>query len=95
MIKDNPDFWKLYTQLAFQPKILSMIEKRFEDIANNYFNLVSELFKKNNIDDIEGEVLLFNAAIKGATIQYLALPDVYPIDQIENKLIKIYDKKLN
>jgi len=94
IIKDNPDYWKLYTQLAFQPKVISLITNRFDDIASNYAKLVYELFEKNNIEDIEGELLLFNAVIKGATLQYLAYPDVYPIDQIENKLLEIYDKKL-
>lgn len=95
IIKNNPDYWKLYTQLAFQPQVINLIENRFEDLAKNYTKLVYELFANNNIKDIEGELLVFNAVIKGATIQYLAYPDVYPIDKIENKLLEVYDKILD
>lgn len=95
IIKENINYWKLYSALVLQPDVMKVIEHDFDEVAANQANLIYKLFTKCKINDIQGELLLFAAMMKGAMIQYIAMPDNYPIDEFEKKIIEYYTDKLN
>jgi len=95
VFKANISYWKLYSALVLQPEVMELIEHDFDDVATNYGKLIYDLFNRCNVEDIQGELLLFTAMMKGAMIQYIAMPDVYPIDAFEKKIIEYYTEKLN
>ncbi len=93
-IKENINYWKLYSALVLQPDVVKLIEHDFDEVAN-YSKLIYELFNRCDVRDIQGELLLFIAMMKGAMVQYIAMPDAYPIDDFEKKIIEYYTNKLN
>lgn len=93
-VKNNLPFWKLYTMIILQPSVIELVEHDFDEVSGNYMKLVYELFNRSGIEDAEGEMLLFTSMLKGGFMQYIAAPDLFPIDLFEEKLIKHYDNKL-
>ncbi len=95
IVKENINYWKLYSALVLQPDVMKLIEHDFGDVAANYGKLIYDLFQRCGVKDVRGEILLFTALMKGAIIQYVSMPDIYPIDDFEKKIIEYYTEKLN
>jgi AcrR family transcriptional regulator len=95
VVKENVNYWKLYSSLVLQPTVIKCIEHDFDEDTANYSKMIYDLFKRSGIKDIEGELLLFASMMKGAIVQYVAMPDVFPIDKFEKKIIEYYKQKFN
>ncbi len=94
IIKENVNYWKLYSALMLQPSVVKLIEHEFDDVSAYYGKLIYDLFERSGIVDIEGELLLLTAMLKGSMIQFIALPDLYPINKFEEKIVEYYTVKL-
>lgn len=94
VVKENVNYWKLYSSLVLQPSVLKLIDHDFDEVAMSFSQLIYDLFKRSGVEDIEGELLLFASMMKGAVIQFVAMPDMYPIDKFEHKIIEYYTNKL-
>ena len=95
VVKENVNYWKLYSALVLQPSVLKLIDHDFDEVSANYIKLVYDLFERSGIEDVEGELLLLTSMVKGAIIQYVAMPDFFPIDKIESKILEYYRNKLS
>jgi AcrR family transcriptional regulator len=95
IVKENTIYWKLYTALMFQPDVVEMLITDYDNISAHYYRLAYDLFIRSNIKDPEAELILFGSMIKGAIIQYVAMPDDYPIDKFETALENYYKNILN
>jgi len=94
VVKQNINYWKLYTALVLQPPVLEIIKDDIDNLAAHYSNLILNLFKSCKINDPEGELILFSSMLRGAIVQYSAVPANFPIDQFETKIIAYYSEKL-
>ena len=95
LVKENPNYWKLYSSLMFQPDVIEMMLKDYDDMSSQYYKLAFDLFKRCGLKDPEGEMLLFASMIKGAIIQYVAMPDTFPIEKVEEAIENHYKNILN
>ena len=95
VVKENINYWKLYSALVLQPQVMELIEHDFDEVSENYSKLIYDLFKRSGVKDIPGEMLLFSAMLKGAMVQYIAMPEMFPIDDFEKKIIEYYTDNLN
>jgi len=95
IVKTNINYWKLYSALMFQNDVITIIANDYDDISIQFYNLAFDLFKRCNIEDPESEMLIFASMIKGAIVQYLAMPEAYPIEKVEKAIEKHYRKILN
>jgi AcrR family transcriptional regulator len=93
-VKENTNYWKLYSTLMMQSNVFEIINDDFKPITDNYSKLLLAFFKSCGLTDPEGELLLFSSAIKGAIIQFLGAPNYYPLDQFEKKIIDFYSGRL-
>ncbi len=93
-MRENLTFWKLYTLMATQPVVINSLTPRFDGVMETFSKLTIELFNSYGLEDPEGEYLLYTALMKGASLFYITMPDQYPVDAIEKKIIDYYDKKL-
>ncbi|MBN1180951.1 MAG: TetR/AcrR family transcriptional regulator [Bacteroidales bacterium] len=94
VVKNNQDHWRLYSALMFQPRVLKLIEHNFENAGQNIMKLLFEFFKTCGCEDPEGEILIFSSLLKGAVVQYLAGPNIFPLEYFEEKIIAHYKQKL-
>jgi AcrR family transcriptional regulator len=95
IVKENPNYWKLYTSLMFQNEVIEMMFSDYGDLSAKYNKLAFDLFSRYGIKDPEQEMLLFSAMVKGAIIQYVALPETFPIDKVELAIEAHYKKIFN
>ncbi len=93
-MRENLTFWKLYTLMASQPIVINSITPRFDTVMDTFSSLTIGLFRSYDLNDPEGEYLLFTAMLKGASLFYITMPENYPVDILEEKIIDYYDKKL-
>jgi len=93
VVKENINYWKLYSALLLQPVVLDLVKNDFDDVAALYSKLIYNLFNTSNLKDPEGELLLMSAMLKGAIIQYVAMPALFPIDKFETAIINYYTEK--
>jgi len=94
VIKENINYWKLYLTLVLQPLVIDIVKSDVDDLAKQYGKMIFELFKRSNMKDPEGELLLMSAMLRGAIIQYVTVPNLFPIDKFESKIIEYYFEKL-
>jgi len=94
VIKENINYWKLYLTLVLQPLVIDIVKSDVDDLAKQYGKMIFELFKRSNMKDPEGELLLMSAMLRGAIIQYVTVPNLFPIDKFESKIIEYYIEKL-
>jgi AcrR family transcriptional regulator len=95
IVKENPNYWRLYSSLMFQPDVIEMIINDNDEMSVQYYKLAFDLFKRCGLKDPEGEMLLFASMIKGAIIQYVAMPESFPIEKIEAAMENHYKNILN
>ena len=93
-IKDNPEYWRLYSMLSFQPTVLKLVEEYFKDTQSNYGAMLLDFFTKHGCNDPENELLLFGSMMKGVTVMYLSTPDIYPMEKAEEAIITFYEERL-
>jgi len=92
---NNTNYWKLMTSLAFQTNVINLMTVNSNEIATYYGKLMYNFFKKYKIEDVDGEMLLFGAMMKGGMMQYLSAPQWFPIEKFRTKVIEYYKSKLN
>jgi len=95
IVKANINYWKLYSALMFQPDVVELIKNDYDDVSVQFYKLAFDLFKRSGISDPESEMLLFSSMIKGAIIQYVAMPDAFPIEKVETAIENHYKNILN
>lgn len=95
LVKENTSFWKLYTAIILQPSVINLLENSLLDLSDKSVTVLINFFKEKGFAKPDEELLFFTAIIKGATIQYISLPEHYPIDLVKDKLISYYTEKFN
>jgi AcrR family transcriptional regulator len=95
IVKSNINYWKLYSALMFQPDVVDLIKSDYDDIATEYYKLAFDLFKRCDIEDPDDEMIIFSSMIKGAIIQFVSMPEVFPIEKAESAIVNYYKKILN
>lgn len=93
-VKQNPQEWKLYSAIAFQPSAVKALDKTMDKTGNDIMKILYNFFKDRNCKDPQAEIMFFSALMKGAIIQYISAPEFFPIDLLKNKIIDHYKQKL-
>jgi AcrR family transcriptional regulator len=88
LIKENRNFWALYSSLMFQPGILDLVVPQFEGKSVEIQKLMTDFLKEMGSMNPEGDMLAISSLIKGATVLLLTAPDFFPIDQLEESVIR-------
>jgi len=87
MVKKNPEFWRLYFMLLFQPNVMKLIEKRVMEIAEPILANTTDYFKRQGYEKPEVWTRYIGALLDGVSMNYIADPVNFPIDDIENIVI--------
>ena len=87
LVKENRNFWALYSSLMFQPGILDLVMPQFEGKSVEIQKLMTDFLKEMGSMDPEGDMLAISSLIKGATVLILTAPEFFPIDKLEDSVI--------
>lgn len=93
MVQLKPRHWKLYMILIMQPGVIQILENMAVEMSSGIVKILYEFFVKKNCEDPETEMFFFSSLVKGATIQYLSMPEKFPLDKLKNYIIDYYKQK--
>ena len=89
-LETNPNFWRLYFNLFFQPHVLKLVEKRIAVMVHTYVKMLEEYFRSVGVEDPETEAIMLGAVMDGIGFHFMANSAGFPLEKIKNKLIKLY-----
>ena len=89
-MKTQPHVMRFMTALAIQPAVIADLEEVMEAEKNRMMAQYQQTFENLGYDDPELEAYYMGAFLDGMGLGYMVIKD-YPIDKIEQKLLKRYD----
>ncbi|MCF8297539.1 MAG: TetR/AcrR family transcriptional regulator [Saprospiraceae bacterium] len=92
ILKSNLDFWRLFFYVVRQPRIMELIEPRIQELGKTMIHMLYNYFEKRGYKDPGVETHFFTSIMKGVGIMFLNDPENYPIKEVKEKLLKMYDK---
>jgi AcrR family transcriptional regulator len=84
----EPDFWRFYTMMALQPKLVDKFKKEASGFLEQYLGVYLEYFKKKGSKDPVTEAMLFGAVLDGLMFDLLVLPGTYPLEDVLKLIVK-------
>jgi len=67
-----------------------LIENNISDRLESYSKIIIDYFQREGAKDPLNEMRLLTAIIDGIALSYLMSSDAYPLDKLEEKVIKMY-----
>lgn len=90
LIKKNSDFWRLYFSLFTQKSVYELLRKQLSEFAVSMNVILIEYLRKRGSEKPEVETIVFNAMLDGISFQYITEPDMFPLEEVKEYLIKHY-----
>lgn len=90
MMRKDLHFWTLYFSLMTQPQVLNLVHDKLEETLLLYQAMLGKYFEMLNYEDPETEALIFGALMDGIGLNFIANPDLFPMEKIKNRLIQLY-----
>ncbi len=89
-LKTESQYWRLYFNLFFQPRVLKLVEKRLLVMVNTYLKMLSAYFASTGSEDPNTDAIFFGALLDGIGFQFMVNPENFPLEKVKNKLLKMY-----
>lgn len=90
--RERSELWKMMTSIALQVEKFEFVHRISVQKMQNYFSLFEKLLDQAGYPNPKGESKLLAALFDGIGFHYLILKEDYPLDEVENFLIKKYCK---
>jgi AcrR family transcriptional regulator len=89
-IRNKKRFWILYFTLFIQPGIFMIIQKDFAELQKRVMEVALSFFKNEGYENPMCEMMMFGAVLDGLAFQYIMAKGDYPIEELEDYLLKKY-----
>jgi len=90
LLKQEPEFYKLYFSLAFQPNILALLMDEIRPVFQNLIDLFTNYFQQKGEEQPLVKARFLIATLDGVGMHYISDPAHFPIEEIriliENQL---------
>jgi AcrR family transcriptional regulator len=93
MIKENEDFWRLYTSLLMQIETKEIVEKIAGNFMGEAFKELEKIFRKMKIKNPASEAKIFGAILDGISFHILFMGNEYPIEKMRKFFKKKYSRE--
>lgn len=93
-LKANAPYLKLYFSIIMQKNVIEIVQEKMTKIMMPFFELLTIYFQEKNLEKPSNYAILLGATLDGISINYLAQPEIYPIEDMKELLIKqfVYQK---
>jgi len=88
LLRDNMHHWKLFFSLMLQPKVSQSFYTKYEEKAAPIFNMFFAFIKKQGSKDPESDFMAIAAMLEGAFLYCVAAPNFFPMEKIEESVIR-------
>jgi len=89
-LKKNITFWKLYLFLVHQSEVHKKLTELYEKMRDEYMNYVVKLFEEMGSKNPAMEALMLGTMFDGIGLNYVTVPDGYPIDEMKSYLLETF-----
>ena len=89
-IRERPDHWKLMTELTFSIEKFDFVHEIVTSKMTEYIAFVDSLLAQMDYDNPTNEARVIAAILDGIAFHALMMIDEYPLDEMEEYLIKKY-----
>ncbi|MBE9491416.1 MAG: TetR/AcrR family transcriptional regulator [Bacteroidetes bacterium] len=93
LIKNNIQHWKLFFAISMQPPVFKVVKERISEFMPKYINIMAKYYNKRGVSNPVTEALFFGAVMDGVSLNYVADPDKFPLEEITQKIIDIFSHK--
>lgn len=90
VIQENAGFWRLYFAVISQPIVNQVAFGEIMEIAMPVFVMLADYFRKMGYKNPEAEARMFAAMLDGITLNYVYDSENFPVDEVIQRLIEIY-----
>ncbi len=88
MLKKNIHFWRLYFSLVMQKEILELFGGQFSEMLTPFIETMTNYYATKNIENPLAHVALLGSILDGVGIDYLMLPEMYPLEDVKKIIIE-------
>ncbi|HCY75912.1 MAG: TetR/AcrR family transcriptional regulator [Ignavibacterium sp.] len=91
-LKKNITFWRLYLFLIHQSEVQKQLKELYNKMRIDYMDFVIKLFSEIGSKNPDMDALLLGTMFDGIALNYVTVPEDYPIDELKNYLIEVFVK---
>jgi AcrR family transcriptional regulator len=84
----NPQKWKLYTSLSFQPEVTPILMEQMMPKIQPFMIAISNYFVGKGHEDPMTMMRYYSAVLDGVQMHILMDPDNFPVDKVKQMMIK-------
>lgn len=92
LLQKDPVFWRLLTALAFQQDILEGVMPELMEKQGDAMAKIIAVFKQLGVSNPEEEAMYYSAVMDGIALQFVQMPDGYPLERMKAMVLKRYLK---
>lgn len=85
---EQPEKWKLYMAMAFQPQVTSLLFDNLMEEMQVYIKRLIEYFTAKGYEDPVAQMRYFSAVLDGLQMHILLDPDNFPLEYTKEQLIQ-------
>jgi len=89
LLKQDPDFYKLYFSLSFQPSVFALLEKDFMRILETIAATINNYYSTTGFENSFAKTRFLLAVFDGIGIHYIMDPIGFPLDETRNMIINL------
>jgi hypothetical protein len=89
-MKSNLMVWKMYTAIFSQPAVQQILISEIQTASKKPLEMIERFFTREGYPKPSLEVAFLSTLISGVTTEYVADPENYPLDQIKDRIIRLY-----
>ncbi|HHJ50993.1 MAG TPA: TetR/AcrR family transcriptional regulator [Phaeodactylibacter sp.] len=85
---EQPDYWRLYTLMLLKGNTFELVQQPLHDFMNESLQRMAGLFKQLSVKNPNLEARFLAATLDGVLLHYLFTPKDYPLQQMQEHLLK-------
>jgi AcrR family transcriptional regulator len=90
LVREHTSYWKLYFSLLTQAGVMDVFMDDLAPRIQNLFGMLTQFFSSQNYENPEVEMRFFGALLDGVAMNFVMDPQNFPLTEIENKIIRMY-----
>jgi len=92
-LKDNPEYWRLYSSFLLQPEIMDLSIDKFREFMRINFDVLENILRQMGVKYPAEEARVVGALIDGIPLHYFFDPEKYPLEKMLEYLKKRYSRE--
>ena len=90
LIRSDSDLFRLGYQLHTSGDFKKLVQHKQEELAHRFMRGLTGLFKRLGSPHPDMDTLILGSVLDGIGLNYTAAPGIYPLEQVERHLVKLY-----